>query len=87
MTRIVGRHAHMMPTLISMFDQLITLAWSHVGLLPTENTTKNRSRIMDTIVTLSKVLELDLMSETPSVTYNVPTKNMKATPKRLRQDI
>jgi hypothetical protein len=52
MTRTVGRHAQIIPTLISMFDQLTTLAWSQVGLLPLANTTRKRSRIIDTIVTL-----------------------------------
>lgn len=59
MTRTAGRHAHKTPTLISIFDQLITLASSHVGLSPLAKTTRDRRRIMDTIVTLPQRQKLD----------------------------
>lgn len=55
MTRIVGRHAQMIPTLTSMFDQLITSTWSHVGFAEEAKETSDWRRRQDTTVTLNDV--------------------------------
>jgi hypothetical protein len=56
-TRIEGIQAHIIPALISIFDQIAAGILSQVGLTEVEYATRVWSRIIETIVTLTELID------------------------------